>query len=61
MLFEPLSPVAPARVRCLLIPCGNIARTEFQRFKRMLEQGSIVRLGDVSPSDGPQSSWLYTA
>ena len=53
MGYDPLSPVAPARVRCLLVPCGQLSRSKFLQAKERLEKESIVRLGDVSPSDGP--------
>ena len=56
MGLDPLSPVAPARVRCLLVPCGQISRTQFLRHKQRLEQDSTVRLGDVSPIDEPRNS-----
>ena len=52
MAFDSLSPVAPTRVRCLLVPRGPITQADFLRFKQMLELESIIRLGDVSPSDG---------
>ena len=56
MGLDSLSPVAPARVRCLIVPCGQILRTEFLRHKHTLEQNSTVRLGDVSPIDEPRNS-----
>ncbi|MCJ1249901.1 hypothetical protein MMC30_007127 [Trapelia coarctata] len=53
MGLDALSPVAPARIRCLALPCGNITRSRFLEFVNRLQQENVVRLGDVSPNTGP--------
>ena len=49
MGLDPLSPVAPARVRALLLPLGRIKRSRFGEFVERLLLENVVRLGDVSP------------
>ena len=46
---NPLSPVAPARVRVLLLPVGRIKRRRFESFVERLQTVPAVRLGDVTP------------
>ncbi|MCJ1285548.1 hypothetical protein MMC26_004889 [Xylographa opegraphella] len=50
MGVDALSPVAPARIRCLLVPSGTITRSRFLTFVERLQQEATVRLGDVSPT-----------
>ncbi|MCJ1401374.1 hypothetical protein MMC11_004586 [Xylographa trunciseda] len=54
MGIDALSPVAPARIRCLLLPSGTIKRSRFLTFVERLQQESTVRLGDVSPNTKSQ-------
>ena len=56
MGLDPFSPVAPARVRCLLLPCGRIQASRYSTFVERLKQNLTVRLSDVSPNDGAQRS-----
>jgi hypothetical protein len=49
MPVDPLSPIAPARIRALLLPVGRIKRSRFLAFVELLQQHSMVRLGDISP------------
>jgi hypothetical protein len=49
MPVDPLSPIAPARIRALLLPVGRIKRSRFLTFVELLQQHSVVRLGDISP------------
>ena len=56
MPLDPLSPIAPARVRVLLLPVGRIRRSRFQTFVTRLEPQFVVRLGDVSPDGRPDRS-----
>ncbi|KAL9097697.1 MAG: hypothetical protein Q9165_000023 [Trypethelium subeluteriae] len=49
MPLDPLSPIAPARVRVLLLPVGRIKRSRFQTFVARVEPHFLVRLGDISP------------
>ena len=56
MDLDPLSIVAPARVRVLLLPAGQIRKSSFSRFVGRLQDVNIVRLGDVSPDSRPNRS-----
>ncbi|KAF3483717.1 hypercellular protein HypA [Arthroderma uncinatum] len=49
MTVDPLSPIAPARLRVLLLPVGRIRRSRFLSFAERLRAHNVVRLGDVSP------------
>ncbi|GAB7345364.1 hypothetical protein MBLNU457_3712t2 [Dothideomycetes sp. NU457] len=50
---DPLSPVAPARVRVLLLPVGRIKRSRFESFVERLQGEPAVRLGDITPDARP--------
>ncbi|KAM5473108.1 hypothetical protein MauCBS54593_002822 [Microsporum audouinii] len=52
MTVDPLSPIAPARLRVLLLPVGRIRRSRFLSFAERLRAYNVVRLGDVSPEGG---------
>lgn len=56
MGVDPLSPIAPARPRLLLLPVGKISRTRFRSFVQRIQRESMVRLGDVSPDRRPNRS-----
>jgi hypothetical protein len=56
MLPDPLSPIAPARVRVLLLPLGRIRRSRFLGFVERLKLENVIRLGDVSPDGRPNRS-----
>jgi hypothetical protein len=56
MAVDPLSPIAPARIRALLLPVGRIKRSRFLAFVELLQDHSQVRLGDVSPDSRPDRS-----
>ena len=56
MAVDPLSPIAPARIRALLLPVGRIKRSRFIAFVDLLQQESLVRLGDISPDPRPDRS-----
>jgi hypothetical protein len=49
MTNDQLSPIAPARVRVLVLPAGRIKRQRFNAFLQRLDQHDSVRLGDISP------------
>lgn len=49
MSISPISPIAPARVRAVLVPLGKIRKQKFDTFVERLREDYIVRLGDVSP------------
>jgi hypothetical protein len=56
MAVDPLSPIAPARIRALLLPVGRIKRSRFLAFVELLQPQCMVRLGDVSPDPRPDRS-----
>ena len=56
MSLDPLSFIAPARVKVLVIPIGRIKRSKFLQCLSRLQQENVVRLGDVSPDGRPHRS-----
>lgn len=58
MDVDPLSPIAPARVRALLLPVGKIRKSRFLGFAARLQAENIIRLGDISPDARPNRSTL---
>ena len=56
MGLDPLSFIAPARIKVLLLPLGRITSVRFSSFVDRLDQESVVRLGDVSPDGRPHRS-----
>ncbi|KAF2154744.1 Trs120-domain-containing protein [Myriangium duriaei CBS 260.36] len=50
---DPFSPLAPARVRVLVLPFGKITNRRFKAFATRLQQVSSVRLGDITPDERP--------
>lgn len=59
MGVDPLSPIAPARLRALLLPIGKIKRSRFLSFAARLQSENVVRLGDISPDARPNRSRCY--
>ncbi|THY35418.1 hypercellular protein-like protein HypA [Aureobasidium pullulans] len=59
MSNDPLSPIAPARVRVLVLPAGRIKKQRFMSFLDRLHQHDSVRLGDISP-DGRSSKTIFS-
>jgi hypothetical protein len=57
-MLDQLSPVAPARVRAVLLPIGQIKRARFLSFVDRLQPENVVRLGDISPDGRPNRSML---
>ncbi|KAI9746316.1 MAG: hypothetical protein M1818_000027 [Claussenomyces sp. TS43310] len=53
MGVDTLSPIAPARVRALLLPIGKIKRARFLSFVERLSPEHVVLLGDISPDARP--------
>ena len=56
MGLDPLSVIAPARVRALVLPVGRITASKFIEYVSRLQQQNVVRLGDVSPDGRPHRS-----
>ncbi|KAG9811164.1 Trs120-domain-containing protein, partial [Aureobasidium melanogenum] len=59
MANDHLSPIAPARVRVLVLPAGRIKKHRFITFLQRLEQHDSVRLGDISP-DAKSTNNLFS-
>lgn len=56
MGLDPLSAIAPARVKVLIFPFGRVRQSRFSTFVARLQQEHVVRLGDVSPDGRPHRS-----
>ena len=56
MGLDPLSVIAPARVKVLLLPLARISSSRFLDFTDRLRKETVVRLGDVSPDGRPHRS-----
>lgn len=56
MTQDPLLPVAPARVKALVLPVGHIQRERFTAFVDRLNAESVVFLRDVTPDARPHRS-----
>ncbi|KAH8594774.1 TRAPP II complex [Bisporella sp. PMI_857] len=52
-MLDQLSPAAPARVRVVILPIGQIKRARFLSFVERLQPENVVQLGDVSPDGRP--------
>ncbi|SPO00778.1 related to hypercellular protein (hypA) [Cephalotrichum gorgonifer] len=53
MSLDPLSPIAPARVRALLLPLGQIKAARFSTFVERLQEEHVVHLRDITPDGRP--------
>ncbi|KAK8031450.1 hypothetical protein PG990_001184 [Apiospora arundinis] len=53
MSLDSLVPIAPARVRALLLPIGQIKRDRFASFVQRLSQEHVVHLRDISADGRP--------
>ncbi|KAK4213327.1 hypothetical protein QBC37DRAFT_423143 [Rhypophila decipiens] len=53
MTPDPLLPIAPARVKALVLPIGRIKRERFESFVRRLDTENVVHLRDITPDGRP--------
>ncbi|KAI0434725.1 hypercellular protein A [Xylaria sp. FL1042] len=53
MSLDSLLPIAPARVRALVLPIGQIRRERFQSFVQRLNEEHVVQLRDISADGRP--------
>ncbi|KAK5662786.1 hypothetical protein OQA88_6195 [Cercophora sp. LCS_1] len=53
MSLDPLLPIAPARVKALVLPIGRIKRERFNTFVDRLHAEHVVHLRDISPDGRP--------
>ncbi|KAK4177201.1 TRAPP II complex [Triangularia setosa] len=53
MTLDPFIPIAPARIKVLVLPIGHIKRERFTAFISRLNEEHIVHLRDVTPDGRP--------
>ncbi|KAI0884442.1 Trs120-domain-containing protein [Annulohypoxylon maeteangense] len=53
MSLDSMLPVAPARVRALVLPVGQITRDRFSSFVQRLNEEHVVYLRDITPDGRP--------
>ncbi|CAP73147.1 uncharacterized protein PODANS_2_5600 [Podospora anserina S mat+] len=53
MTLDPFIPIAPARIKVLVLPIGHIKRERFTAFVNRLNEEHIVHLRDVTPDSRP--------
>ncbi|KAH8908996.1 Trs120-domain-containing protein [Coniochaeta sp. PMI_546] len=53
MSLDPLLPIAPARVKALVVPLGQIKRDRFSSFVDRLNTEHVVHLRDITPDARP--------
>ncbi|KAK2608409.1 hypothetical protein QQS21_003095 [Conoideocrella luteorostrata] len=53
MSLDPLLPIAPARVKALLLPLGKIKAERFTIFVQRLQHEHVVHLKDITPDKRP--------
>lgn len=56
MTPDPFLPVAPARVKTLVLPIGRIKRDRFDTFVKSLNTENVVQLRDVTADGRPNRS-----
>ena len=56
MSLDPLLPIAPARVKALLLPVGQISADRFASFVDRLHSEHVVHLRDVTADGRPNRS-----
>lgn len=56
MSLDPLLPIAPARVKALLLPLGKIKAARFASFAERLQAEHVVQLRDISADGRPNRS-----
>lgn len=58
MSLDSTIPIAPARVRGLVLPVGQIKRDRFSSFVQRLNEEHVVHLRDISADGRPNRSKL---
>lgn len=56
MSLDPLLPIAPARVKALLLPVGKIRADRFASFVERLQSENVVYLRDITADSRPNRS-----
>lgn len=54
--MDPLLPIAPARVKALLLPLGQITADRFASFVDRLQSEHVVHLRDITADGRPNRS-----
>lgn len=60
MSLDPLLPIAPARVKALLLPLGQIKADRFASFVDRLQSEHVVHLRDITADGRPNRSMTST-
>ncbi|KAF3811177.1 hypothetical protein GCG54_00001491 [Colletotrichum gloeosporioides] len=60
MSLDSLLPIAPARVRALILPVGQIRSDRFSSFVERLRPEHVVSLRDVTPDGRPHRSKCHS-
>lgn len=60
MSLDPLLPIAPARVKTLVLPLGQIRRDRFSTFVDRLNSEHVVHLRDITPDPRPNRSMCFS-
>lgn len=61
MSLDPLLPIAPARVKALVVPLGQIKRDRFSSFVEGLNSEHVVHLRDITPDPRPNRSMSWAS
>lgn len=61
MSSDPLLPIAPARVKALLLPLGKITAQRFTAFVKLLQEEYVVHLRDISADGRPNRSMTFSS
>lgn len=56
MPFDPFSPLAPARIRVLVLPVGSIRKSRFEEFVHLLKETAPVQLRDLHSDERVSNS-----
>lgn len=56
MSLDPLLPIAPARVKALLLPVGKVKADRFASFVERLQTENVVYLRDITADSRPNRS-----
>jgi hypothetical protein len=56
MPFDPFSPIAPARIRVLVLPVGRIKKSRFETFCGFLKEIPPVQLRDLCSDERVSNS-----
>lgn len=55
-MLDQLSPVAPARIKAVVLPIGQVKHARFLSFVERLQAEYAINLGDISADGRPDRS-----